>query len=222
MLPVLHLDLVLGSPHSIKAARHATKYHLLSRILDPTSPDAGACGIAPRDALGLRLRHTAIDAYLVAIGAFYQTRRKPMPLPLGERRLLGSRGWQSCRGHNPKHRQGRHRYFAKIRHYPKGRTVHRPASITFRRPQKTATPIAGRKNIERPAATEQRPSIVNDEVRLSNLQGDSPLRWGRCLCQCVSADNRARRSGTNGSHSLRSAVCAFREHWRGCDFQKAD
>jgi hypothetical protein len=135
------------SDHSIKAARHATKYYLISRILDPKSPNAGACGIAPRDALGLRLRHTAIDAYLVAIGAFYQTRRKPMPLPLGERRLLGSRERRSCRGHDPKHRQGRHRYFAKVRHYPKGRTVHRPASSTLRHPQKPATPIESRKNV---------------------------------------------------------------------------
>ena len=70
------------SDHSIKAARHATEYYLISRILDPTGPNTGACGIAPYDALVLRFRHTAIDACLVAVGAFYQTRRKPTSLPL--------------------------------------------------------------------------------------------------------------------------------------------
>jgi hypothetical protein len=119
------------SDHSIKAARHAGKYNLVSRILEPTSPNAGARGIAPRDAVGLRFRHTAIDACLVTVGAFYQTHRKPMSLPLRERRFLGNRERHGCRGHNPKDQQRRHRYFVKIRHYPKGRTDHRPASITF-------------------------------------------------------------------------------------------
>src|ERR1700730_3981435 len=54
----------------------------LAAFWDPTSPNAGACGIAPYDALDLRFRHSAIDACLVAVGAFYQTRRKPMSLPL--------------------------------------------------------------------------------------------------------------------------------------------
>jgi hypothetical protein len=127
------------SEHSIKAARRAAKYNLVSRILEATSPNAGARGIAPRDALGLRFRHTEIDACLVTVGAFFQTHRKPMSLPLRERRFLGNRERHGCRGHNPKDQQRRHRYFAKIRHYPKGRTDHRPASITFPRGTKRAS-----------------------------------------------------------------------------------
>jgi hypothetical protein len=79
------------SDHSMKAARYATKYQLIGRLLGgylgklisgPTDPNAGARSIAPHDAPGLRFRHTAVDACLVAVGAFYQTRRKPMSLPL--------------------------------------------------------------------------------------------------------------------------------------------
>jgi hypothetical protein len=44
--------------------------------------NASARSIAPHDAPGLRFRDTAVDACLVAVGAFYQTRRKPMLLPL--------------------------------------------------------------------------------------------------------------------------------------------
>ena len=127
------------SEHSIKAARHAAKYNLVSRILEATSPNAGARGVAPRDALGLRFRHTAIDACLVTVGAFYQTHRKSMSLPLQERRFLGNRERHGCCDHNPKDQQRRHHYFAKIRHYPKGRTDHRPASITFPRGAKRAS-----------------------------------------------------------------------------------
>src|SRR5439155_18133858 len=73
------------SDHSIKAARHTTKYQLIGRrLLDgylgklisgPTSSNASARSIAPHDASGLRFRHTAVDACLVAVRAFYQTRR---------------------------------------------------------------------------------------------------------------------------------------------------
>jgi hypothetical protein len=79
------------SDHSIKAARYTTKYQLIGRLLGgylgklisgPTDPNAGARSIAPHDAPGLRFRHTAVDACLVAVGAVYQTRRKPMSLPL--------------------------------------------------------------------------------------------------------------------------------------------
>jgi hypothetical protein len=71
------------SDHSIKAARYATKYQLIGRLVGgylgklisgPTDPNAGARSIAPHDAPGLRFRHTAVDACLVAVGAFYQTR----------------------------------------------------------------------------------------------------------------------------------------------------
>ena len=75
---------------SIKAARHTTKY-LIGRLLGgylgklisiPTTPDASARTIAPHDAPGLRFRDTSIVACLVTVGAFYQTGRKPMSLPL--------------------------------------------------------------------------------------------------------------------------------------------
>lgn len=79
------------SDHLIKAACDTTKNQFIGGVLGgylgklmpgPTSPDAGARGIAPHDALGLRFRHTDVDACLVAVGAFYQTRRKPLSLPL--------------------------------------------------------------------------------------------------------------------------------------------
>src|SRR6266446_8767992 len=79
------------SDHSIKAARHTTKYQLIGRplvghlrklISGPTAPNASARSITPHDAPGLRFRHTAVDACLVAVGAFYQTRRKAISLPL--------------------------------------------------------------------------------------------------------------------------------------------
>jgi hypothetical protein len=79
------------SDHLIKAARYTTKYLIIGRFLggylrkfmsSPTTPNASARSIAPHDAPGLRFRHTAVDACLVAVGAFYQTRRKPMSLPL--------------------------------------------------------------------------------------------------------------------------------------------
>jgi hypothetical protein len=79
------------SDHLIKAACYTTKNQLIGGVLGgylgklmpgPTSRNAGARGIAPHDSLGLRFRHTAVDACLVAVGAFYQTRRKPMSLPL--------------------------------------------------------------------------------------------------------------------------------------------
>ena len=78
------------SDHSIEAARHTTKYQLIGRplvgylrklISGPTAPNANARSIAPHDAPGLRFRHTAVDACLVAVRAFYQTRRKPVSPP---------------------------------------------------------------------------------------------------------------------------------------------
>jgi hypothetical protein len=77
------------SDHSIKAARYTSKY-LIGRLLGaylrklisiPTTSNACARTIAPR-APGLKLRDTSIVACLVAVRAFYQTRRKPMPLRL--------------------------------------------------------------------------------------------------------------------------------------------
>jgi hypothetical protein len=77
------------SHHSIKAARYTTKY-LIGRLLGaylgklisiPTTSNASARTIAPR-APGLKLRDTSIVACLVAVGALYQTGRKPMPLRL--------------------------------------------------------------------------------------------------------------------------------------------
>jgi len=78
------------SDHSIKAARYTTKYligrllggYLRKLIFSPTTSDASARSIAPHDAPGLRFRDTSIVACLVAVGAFYQTRRKPLSLPL--------------------------------------------------------------------------------------------------------------------------------------------
>ena len=79
------------SDHSIEAARHTTKYQLIGRplvghlrklISGPTAPNASARSIAPHDAPGLRFRHTAVDACLVAVRASCQTRRKAMSLPL--------------------------------------------------------------------------------------------------------------------------------------------
>jgi hypothetical protein len=78
------------SDHSIKAARYTTKYltgrcwggHPRRSIPTPTIPDASAHSIAPHDAPDLRFRDASIAARPVAVGAFYQTGRKTISLPL--------------------------------------------------------------------------------------------------------------------------------------------
>jgi hypothetical protein len=110
--------------HLIKAARNTTKY-LIARLLggylrkwmfSPTAPYASARTITPHDAPGLRFRDTSIDACLVAVGAFYQTRREPLSLHFRKCRFLSVRERRRCRRRNPKHRQS-HLYFLKVQHY---------------------------------------------------------------------------------------------------------
>jgi len=85
-LPCLRGAVAL-SDHSIKAACHTTKY-LIGRLLAgklisiPTRPNASARTIAPHDAPSLSFRDASIVARIVAVGAFYQTGRKPMSLTL--------------------------------------------------------------------------------------------------------------------------------------------
>jgi len=103
-----------GTARSRAAARYTTEYPIDRRLGGhPTPPDASAHAIAPHSPVGLRLRDTSIVACLVAVRAFYQTRRKPKSLAL--RRFLGLRERHRCRRRQAKHRQNK-RHFLAIQH----------------------------------------------------------------------------------------------------------
>jgi hypothetical protein len=91
-----------GTARSRAAARYTTEYPIDRRLGGyPTPSDANAHAIAPHSPVGLRLRDTSIVACLVAVRAFYQTRRKPKSLAL--RRFLGLRECHRCRRRQAKH-----------------------------------------------------------------------------------------------------------------------